>query len=88
MKCLPLVMTRGALLAQAIRDSYQDPRRHSLCSSCGSRMLIIPDRADQTVRCPGCARWQRVTVHEETPWRLSTASAEALRQTRSWLRRL
>jgi DNA-directed RNA polymerase subunit RPC12/RpoP len=88
MKCLPLVMTRGALLAQAIRDSYQDPRRHSLCSSCGSRMLIMPDRADQTVRCPGCARWQRVTVHEETPWRLSTASAEALRQTRSWLRRL
>ena len=88
MRCLPLVMTRGPLLAQVIRDSYQDPRRHSLCSCCGARMLIKPDRTDQTVRCPGCARLQRVAAHEETPWRLSAASAEALRRTKSWLRRL
>jgi phage FluMu protein Com len=88
MRCLPLVMAKGALLAEAIRDSYQDPHRHSLCASCGSRMLIAPDRAEQTVRCPGCARLQRVTLHEETPWRLSAASAEALRRTKSWLRRL
>jgi len=88
MRCLPLVMAKGALLAGVIRDSYQDPRRRSLCATCGSRMLIVPDRAEQTVRCPGCARLQRVIVHEEAPWRLSAASAEALRRTRSWLRRL
>jgi hypothetical protein len=51
-------------------------------------MLIKPDRADQTVRCPGCARWQRVTVREEIPWRLSAAAAERLRRTASWVRRL
>jgi hypothetical protein len=51
-------------------------------------MLIKPDRIEQTVRCPACARLQRVTAHEEDPWRLTAASAEALRRTASWLRRL
>jgi hypothetical protein len=88
MKYLPLVMTRGPLLAQLIRDAHQDPRRHSLCGCCGARMLIKPDRSDQTVRCPGCSRLQRVTVGEEVPWRLTPASAEALRRTARWVRRL
>jgi hypothetical protein len=51
-------------------------------------MLIKPDRSDQTVRCPGCSRLQRVTVGEEVPWRLTPASAEALRRTARWVRRL
>jgi len=88
MKFLPLVMARGPLLAQVIRDSYQDPRRHSLCGCCGARMLIRPDVSDQTVRCPACARLQRVTLGEEIPWRLTAAAAEALRQTARWARRL
>ena len=86
MKYLPLVSVRGALLAAVIRDSYQDPRRHSLCTCCGSRMLIKPDLSDQTVRCPGCSRLQRVTLGEEAPWRLTAAAAEALRQTARWAR--
>jgi hypothetical protein len=86
MKYLPLVMTRGPLLAQAIRDAYQDPRRHRPCDCCGARMLIRPDRSDQTVCCPGCSRLQRITVAEEAPWRLTATSAEALRRTRRWLR--
>ncbi len=88
MKYLPLVLTRGPLLAQIIRESHQDPRRRSLCACCGARMLIEPERLEQLVRCPACARWQRVSLDEEAPWRLSAASAEALRRTRSWLRRL
>jgi hypothetical protein len=88
MRCLPFVMTRGPLFAQIIREARQDPRRNSLCSCCGARMLIEPDRTDHTVRCPACARWQRVTVNEEPAWRLSPSSAEALRRTRSWVRRL
>jgi hypothetical protein len=88
MKYLPLVMTRGPLLAEAIRGAAQDPRRRSLCGCCGARMLVRPERPDQTVRCPGCARLQRVTPQEEAPWRLTPASAEALRRTRSWVRRV
>ena len=88
MKYLPLAMARGPLLAQLMRDVGQDPRRQSLCACCGARMLIQPKRVEQTVRCPGCARWQRVTLSEEIPWRLSAAAAESLRRTRSWLRRL
>jgi hypothetical protein len=88
MKYVPLGIAQGALLAQLLRDAHNDRRRQGLCSCCGARMLIKPDRSDQVVRCPGCARWQRVTVAEETPWRLSAANAEALRRTRSWLRRL
>jgi hypothetical protein len=88
MKYVPLVMAQGPLLAEVIRDMSQDPRRRTLCSCCGSRMLIRPDQRDQRVRCPACVRWQHVTEAEETPWRLSATSAEALRRTRSWLRRL
>jgi hypothetical protein len=88
MKYLPLVLTRGPLLTQVIREASQDPRRYRLCGCCGARMLIKPDRIEQTVRCPACARLQRVTVREEDPWRLTAASAEALRRTASWLRRL
>jgi hypothetical protein len=88
MKYLPLVMTRGPLLAQAIREAQQDPRRYSLCGCCGTRMLVKPDRSEQMVRCPGCLRLQRVTVSEEVPWRLTPTSAEALRRTGRWARRL
>jgi hypothetical protein len=88
MKYLPLVMARGALLTSLIRDAQRDPRRQSLCNCCGARMLIKPDLPEQMVRCPGCARWQCVTLREEVPWRLTASSAEALRRTRSWLRRL
>lgn len=88
MKYLPLVMTRGPLLAEVIRGAAQDPRRRTLCGCCGAQMLIKPELSDQMARCPGCQRWQRVTEIEETPWRLSATSAEALRRTRSWLRRL
>ena len=86
MRGLPLVMTQGRLLAQVISDCRQDPRRHGLCACCGAAMLIAPDRAEQTVRCPGCLRVQRVALTEEAPWRLSPAAAERLRRTRTWLR--
>jgi hypothetical protein len=49
-------------------------------------MGIVPDRADQMVRCPSCLRVQRVTEAGEVPWRLTPASAEALRRTKSWVR--
>ncbi|MEJ0019892.1 MAG: hypothetical protein WDN25_25715 [Acetobacteraceae bacterium] len=88
MKYLPLVMTRGPLLAEVIRGAAQDPRRRTLCGCCGARMTIVPGRSHQTVRCPGCSRLQQVTAEEEAPWRLTPSAAEALRLTRSWLRRL
>ncbi len=86
MKYLPLVMTRGALLAQLIRESSQDPRRYRACGCCGARMAITPDRSDQVARCPACLRVQRVTEDGEVPWRLTPTSAEALRRTKSWVR--
>ncbi len=86
MKCLPLAMTRGTLFAQLIRESSQDPRRHRACGWCGARMVITPDRSEQMVRCPACLRVQRVTEYGEVPWRLTPASAEALRRTKSWVR--
>jgi hypothetical protein len=88
MKYLPLAMARGPLLGQVIRDLHKDPRRQTLCACCGARMLIKPELLEQTVRCPGCARWQRVMQREETPWHLTAGAAEALRRTRSWIRRL
>ena len=88
MKCLPLALTQGPLLAQLIRDADQDPRRRALCDCCGARMMIKLDRPEQTVRCPACTRLQRVTVREETPWRLTATSAAALRRTKTWLRYL
>jgi hypothetical protein len=88
MRYVPLVVARGQLLAQVMRDAAGDPRRHSLCTCCGARMPIEPERLEQTARCPACARWQRVVVRDEVPWRLTAAAAEALRRTRSWVRRL
>jgi hypothetical protein len=88
MKYLPLVMTRGKLLAQVVREASQDPRCHTLCGCCGARMPIKPDRSDQMVRCPVCYRRQQVTAREEVPWRLTATSAEALRRTARWVRRL
>jgi hypothetical protein len=87
-KYLPLVMTRGPLLAEAIRGAAQDPRRRCLCGDCGARMLIQPGLSEQKVRCPGCARLQRVSAQDEAPWRLTPSAVEALRRTRSWVRRL
>ncbi len=88
MRFLPVDVARGALLSQLIRDAAQDARRRHLCAYCSARMQITPDLPEQTVRCPACARWQRVCVAEEPPWRLTAAAAEALRRTRSWIRRL
>ncbi len=88
MKGLPFTMTRGPLLAQVMHEARQDPGRNALCGSCGARMPIQPDLTEQTVRCPSCMRLERVTVTEEVPWRLTAASAEALRRTGRWLRRL
>jgi DNA-directed RNA polymerase subunit RPC12/RpoP len=88
MKGLPFAITRGAVLAQILSDAGRDPLRNRLCPCCGGRMLVAPDRAEQTVRCPACARRQLVSEVEETPWRLSPTAAEALRRTRTWLRRL
>jgi hypothetical protein len=86
MRCLPLVMTQGRLLAEVIRESSQDPRRHRACGCCGARMAVAPDRPEQVTRCPACLRSQVVTERGEVPWRLTPASAEALRRTKSWVR--
>jgi hypothetical protein len=88
MKYLPLVMTRGPLLAQLICEAWQDPRRYRACGCCGARMMILPDRPEQMTRCPACLRLQRVSEDREVPWRLTPTSAEALRRTKSWLRAL
>jgi tRNA(Ile2) C34 agmatinyltransferase TiaS len=86
MRCLPFAMTRGPWFAQIQREARQDPRRSSLCPSCGSRMAIEPDKAEQKVRCSACSRWQTVTAEQETPWHLTPEAADALRRTRSWFR--
>jgi hypothetical protein len=86
MKYLPLIATRGPLLAQVMRDVAQDPRRQRLCDCCGARIVVTPGRTEQRVRCPGCLRWQVVTAAGEVPWRLTADSAEALRRTKRWLR--
>jgi hypothetical protein len=88
MRGLPFAMVSGPLFAQVVREANKDPRRTTLCSCCGGRMPIQPDRIEQKVRCPICSRWQPVMLTEEQPWRLSAASAEALRKTRRWLRHL
>lgn len=86
MRCLPFTMTGGALLTQVVAESRRDPRRNHLCACCGASMPIQPDRAEQMARCPSCLRVQRVSAHEERPWRLDPTAAEALRRTRSWVR--
>ena len=88
MRGLPFAMVSGPLFAQVVREANADPRRTAMCNCCGARIPIQPDRAEQRARCPTCSRWQRVTVGEDMPWRLSAASAEALRRTRRWLRQL
>lgn len=88
MRCLPFAMTRGPWFTQILQEAGQDPRRSTLCASCGSRMAIQPDKAEQTVRCPGCARWQAVSAEPDVPWHLTPDAALALRRTRTWLRRL
>jgi tRNA(Ile2) C34 agmatinyltransferase TiaS len=83
MKYLPLIMTRGPLLAEAMRSSASVG--HHLCGYCGARM---PTARQQTVQCPACLRRQRIEAQEETPWRLTPSAADALRLSRTWLRRL
>jgi predicted amidophosphoribosyltransferase len=83
MKYLPLIMTRGPLLAEAMRSSISG--NHHLCGYCGTR---IPAARQQPVQCPACLRRQRIDVQEDTPWRLTPNAAEALRRSRAWLRRL
>lgn len=86
MRVLPFAMTRGKLLTQIIREAHQDSRRHGLCGYCGARLHVKPERPQELVRCPACMRLQRVAMDGETPWRLTAASAEALRRTKSWTR--
>ena len=86
MRYLPLVLTRGPLLSQVIREAHQDPRRQTLCGCCGARIYFRPERPDAEVRCPACLRLQRVAVGGEVPWRLTPSSAEALRRIKSWPR--
>lgn len=86
MKYVPVFIARGPMLAQLVRNSAQDPRQRRLCSCCGARVVLTSARADQVVRCPDCQRANAVAERGDTPWRLTTASAEALRRTKSWAR--
>ena len=88
MRGLPFALTSGPLLTDLIREARRDSHRNARCVCCGAAVPIHPDRQDQRVHCPTCARWQRVRVEEETPWRLTPAAAELLGRTRRWLRRL
>ena len=86
MKYLPLVLARGPMLAQIVRDYAQDPRNRRLCGCCGAQMVLLSNRPDQPARCPGCLRAEHVSTPPETPWRLTDAAAERLRRTNSWVR--
>lgn len=86
MRYLPLVLTRGPMLSQLVSEAAQDPRRRRLCGCCGARVVLTSARPDQAVRCPGCLHLQSAKDPGEAPWRLSAASAEALRRTKSWPR--
>jgi hypothetical protein len=88
MRCLPFAMTRGPLLSQILRDAQADGQRYRPCSACGTRLAIRADRQDTVARCPTCATPQPLSQAEEPPWHLSPTAAEALRRTRTWLRRL
>jgi len=88
MKYLPFAMTSGPLLARIICDACQDPRQLGRCGSCGALAFIKSDFSEAMIRCPSCSRGYRVEAHEEVPWRLTPAAAEALRRTGTWLRRL
>ncbi len=88
MRCLPFSVTKGALFAEVLRDAARDHGRTAGCGYCGARMVVEPEKATQTVRCPSCTRVQQVTAEEETPWRLRPEAVDALRRTKGWLRRL
>lgn len=85
MRYLPLVIARGPMLAQLVRDAAQDPRRVRLCDCCGARMATAPGPTAMA-RCPACQRRQPAVEEPETPWRLTTAAAERLRRIKSWPR--
>jgi predicted amidophosphoribosyltransferase len=86
MRFLPLAMTMGSLMSEAIRDASQGSRRRALCACCGANLPNIHARPQQELRCPGCARWQRIPSEDETPGRLSPTAMEALRRARAWPR--
>ena len=86
MRYLPLAMTQGALLAEAIRGAACGSRMADPCGWCGTRLRVGRPGDGQTVRCPGCLRVQPAMTQEDTPWRLTPGAAEALRRTRTWLR--
>ncbi len=86
MKYLPLAMTKGPLLAEAIRSAVRGAGRSGLCGWCGTAIPALG--RSHAAQCPACARFQHTMDVEETPWRLTPSSAEALRRTRTWLRRL
>lgn len=86
MRCLPLALTGGSLLSQVIREAQKDPRRQGLCTCCGARIPIKRERPGAEVRCPACLRLQPADAIAEKPWRLTAASADALRLIKSWPR--
>ncbi|MBS0639405.1 MAG: hypothetical protein U1E70_17630 [Acetobacteraceae bacterium] len=88
MKFLPLVMTRGPLLAEVMRGAAGAARHSAPCGWCGTPIPLRQAGRQQTARCPSCARSQQISSQEEEPWRLAPGSVEALRRTRTWLRRL
>jgi hypothetical protein len=87
MKYLPLVMTRGPLLAEAMQATALGDHA-ILCGYCGARTVSASASRRQRVQCPGCLRRLHIEAPEETPWRLTPLAADALRRSRTWLRRL
>src|SRR5689334_16147842 len=81
MKYLPIAMIRGPLLGEVIRGAARNRSSHCLCGWCGTSLRSAPERGDQIVQCPGCARQQHVTTQMEESWRLTPSAAEALRRT-------
>jgi DNA-directed RNA polymerase subunit RPC12/RpoP len=88
MRPLPFVFACQSELTRAAQAAAEDAGRRILCVVCGGRILIRPEKPEQTVRCPHCWRRQRVTREQAPPWRLSETAMLALRQTRRWPRAL
>jgi hypothetical protein len=88
MRYLPLIMARGPLLAEAMRFAVATDRPHPLCGYCGTQIPAAAAHRQKKAQCPACLRRQTIDVPEETPWRLTPNAAEALRRSRTWLRRL
>lgn len=88
MRYLPIARIRTPLLSEVLQGAADDRRGRTVCGWCGTRAPIKAGPSGPEARCPCCARPQRIADEDERPWRLDPASAEALRRTRQWLRRL